>query len=166
MDTQSHPESGRRYPQPARNLITERRFRRQSWWQITFPVLAVALLLVGGVAGLFFMAGMPGVSVMADYSVILLSVPALVAGLFVLIVTVALTYMVMALLRRIPPYTFVAHQYFDKVHDTVGGLMDKITRAVIGFLSILSGVSLFLKRYSEERAAASTGPTEPGPGLD
>jgi hypothetical protein len=152
--------------QAARNPVTEARFRRQSWWQITFPVLAVAILLLGGVVALFFTLGTPGVSVIADYSIILIGLPVLIIGLLVLVVMIALTYLVMILIKRIPPYTFVAHQYFDKVHDSVVGLMDKITRAVIGFLSILSGVSRFLKRYSEERGAGSAGQTKPGSGQD
>lgn len=163
MNSHPQPDSGRRL---TRNPITETRFRRQSWWQITFPVLAVAVLLLGCVIGLFLVVGVPGVSVTADYSVILLSFPTLIIGLVVLILTVALTYLVMILLRRIPPYTFVAHQYVEKVHSAVVGLMNKITGAVIGFLSILSGISLFLKRYSEERASGSTEPTEPGSGLN
>jgi hypothetical protein len=166
MNAQSQPEPGRRFSPTARNPVTEARFRRQSWWQITFPVLAVTALLLGCVIGLFFMAGVPGVSAVADYSIVLLSLPTIIIGLVLLVVTVALTYLVMILLRRIPPYTFVAHQYFDRVHDGVTGLMSKITRAVIGFLSILSGISLFLKRFSEEHAGGSTGPTEPGSGLD
>ncbi len=166
MEAQSQPKSGQRFSPTARNPKTEARFRRQSWWQITFPVLVVTILLFGCVAGLFFMTGVPGLSVVADYSVILLSLPTIIIGLIVLIVTVALIYLVMILLRRIPPYTFVAHQYFDKVHDTVVGFTKKITGAVIGFLSVLSGISLFLKRYSEEHAAGSRGPTEPGSGLD
>lgn len=166
MNAQSQPESGRRFSRTARNPVTEARFRRQSWWQITFPVVAVAILLVGCIVGLFFMTGAPGVSTVADYSVILLSFPAIIMCLVVLVVTVALTVLVMILLRRIPPYTFVAHQYFGRVHDAVAGLMGKITGAVIGFLSIVSGISLFLKRYSEEHAAGSNGPTEPGSGLD
>jgi hypothetical protein len=165
-DMNAQPESGRRFSPTARNPVTEARFKRQSWWQITFPVVAVTILLLGCVVGLFFMAGAPGVSVIADYSVILLSFPAVIIGLVVLVVTVALTYLVMVLLRRIPPYTFVAHRYFDSVHNKVASLMDKITGAVIGFLSILSGISLFLKRFSEEQTARSTKPTEPGSGLD
>ncbi len=166
MDAQTQPVSGRRSPSKPRNPKTEALFRRQSWWQITFPVLAVAILLLGCVAGLFFLTGQPGVSVVADYSVILLSLPTIIVGLIVLVVTVALTYLILILLRRIPPYTYIAHKYFDKAHDTVVGIMNKITGAVIGFLSILSGISLFLKRYSEEHATGPSGPPEPGAGLD
>lgn len=166
MDTQYQTKPGRRFSLTARNPKTEARFRRQSWWQITFPVLAITILLFGCVAGLFFMSGTSGVSVVADYSVILLSLPTIIVGLIILILTVALTYVIMLLLQRIPPYTFVAHQYFDKVHDAVVGVMNKVTGAVIGFLSILSGISLFLKRYSEEHAPGPSGPPEPGSGLD
>ncbi len=159
-------KSANNEPQATRNPVTEARFRRQSWWQITFPVLAVTVLLLAGVVGLFLMSGTPGFSIMADYSVILVSLPALVAGLVLLIVMVVLTYLVMILIRRIPPYTYVAHQYFGSIHDTVVGLMDKLTRAVIGFLSIISGVSRFLKRYSDERAAGSAEQAEPGSGVN
>ncbi len=166
MNAQSQPKSGRRFSPTARNPKTEARFRRQSWWQITFPVLAVTILLLGCVAALFLVTGVPGTSVVADYSVILLGLPTIIVGLIVLVVMVTLTYLVMILLQRIPPYTFVAHQYFDKAHGAVVGFMDKITGAVIGFLSVLSGISLFLKQYSEERTVGSSGPTEPGAGLD
>src|SRR5512138_2678207 len=98
MDVQSQPKPGPRFSPTARNPKTEARFRRQSWWQITFPVLAVTVLVLGCVVGLFFMTGTPGVSVIADYSVILLSLPVLVIGLIALVVTIALTYLAMVLL--------------------------------------------------------------------
>jgi hypothetical protein len=150
----------------ARNPKTEARFKRQSWWQITFPVLMVALLLLGSVAALFYFTGIPGTSVTADYSVIVLSIPMLVLGLVVLGIIAALTYLVMLLIQRIPPYTFVLHGYFGQARDTVVGLMGKITGALISFLSILSGISLFLKQYTSGAGTGKpTGPTEPGAGL-
>jgi hypothetical protein len=129
-------------------------------------VLLVAILMVGCIAGLFTMTRQPGLSIVADYSVILLSLPVLFIGLMVLLVTVIFTYLVMVLLGRIPPYTFVAYRYVDKVHRAVVGFMNTITGAVIGILSVISGVSLFLKRFSEEHAAGPSGPPEQGAGLD
>ena len=169
MNTQSQPDSRPHFSPAARNPKTEARFRNDSWWQITFPVLAVTVLLFGCVVGLFLLSGIPGVSIVADYSVILLSFPIIVIGLIGLALIAALTYLIMILLQRIPPYAFVAHQYFDRVHGTVTGLMNKITGAMIGFMSLMSGISLFLKQYSsahDNASERSTGPTEPGAGLD
>ncbi|MBN1428617.1 MAG: hypothetical protein JXB07_09530 [Anaerolineae bacterium] len=169
MDAQSQARSRHHSSLKACNPKTTARFKRQAWWQITFPVLAVAVLLLGGLGALFFLVGTPGVSVTADYSIILLSIPMLVLGLVILVIIAASTYLVMLLIRLIPPYTFVAHGYFQKTRDVIVGFMGKITGALIGLLSLISGISLFLKQYTnvaDSRQESSSGPIEPGAGLD
>lgn len=162
------PESYHRLPPTARNPKTAARFRRESWWQITFPVLVVAVLMLGCAAATFVLSGSAGVSIVADYSLILLSVPTLIVGLIVLVITVAITYVIMLLLRHIPPYAFIAQQHVQNARDGVVSFMGKITGAMIGFLSVLSGIGLFLKQVgimADNHADGSSGPTEPGSGL-
>ncbi|MBN1312106.1 MAG: hypothetical protein JXB30_11870 [Anaerolineae bacterium] len=169
MDTQSQPDFRQRPSLQARNLKTAARFKREAWWQITFPVIAAAFLLIGGMVALFYLTGASGISTIADYSVILLSIPALIIGLVVLVVTIVLIGLVMLLIQRIPPYTFVVQGYFEKIHNGVVGFIGKITGALISILSIISGISLFLKQQagtSNNNNESASGPTEPGAGPD
>ena len=165
MNAQSQPDFSPRPSLKARNLKTAARFKRQAWWQITFPVIAVAVLLFSGVIALFYLTGPSGVSTTADFSIILLSIPTLIIGLIVLVVFIVFTYLAMLLIQRIPPYAFVAQGYFEKVRNGVVGFMGKITGALIGFLSIISGMSLFLKHYADSysnSSESSSDPTESG----
>ena len=128
-----------------RNPETLARFRRQTWWQITFPMIVVVVLLLSGVAGLFFWRGAGGVSVVADYSMILLILPLLVVGLIAFAVMIGLIYLVMQAMRLIPPYTYVAHKATFSVRDHVVSIANRITSFVIGIRSFLDGIGHYLK---------------------
>jgi hypothetical protein len=72
---------------PEVNTETVARFRRQAWWQITFPVLAVTLLAVAGVVLLIVLGGPAAVSIVADYSLWLL----IALGMVIAVVPLAIT---------------------------------------------------------------------------
>lgn len=129
----------------ARNPKTLARFRRESWWQITFPMILVTIILLGGVAGLFFWRGASGVSVVADYSMILMLIPLLVLGLVALGIVVGLIYLVMQAMNLIPPYTYVAQKATFSLRDHVVNIANRITQFVIGIRSFLDGIGHFVK---------------------
>jgi len=144
----------------ARNPRTLARFRRQSWWQITFPMIVLVLVLLGGVAGLFFWQGNSGVSVVADYSLILMILPLLVVGLIGFGVVIGLIYLVILAMKFIPPYTYIAHQKTFDVRDRVSSIANRITGVIIAIRSTLDG---FI-RYLKERGFLSEVPQDATPG--
>lgn len=143
-----------------RNPKTLARFRRQTWWQITFPMIVIVLVLLGGVAGLFSWRGPGGVSVVADYSIILMIIPLLFVGLIGLGVMIGLIYLVIQAIRLIPPYTYVAHKATFTVRDQVVSVANRITNFVIGIRSFLDGIV----RYLKERGFLPDIPQDATPG--
>lgn len=128
-----------------RNPKTMARFRRETWWQITFPMIVVVVVLLGGVAGLFFWRGTGGVSVVADYSMILLLIPLLFLGIIGFAIMIGLIYLVGQAMHLIPPYTYVAQKATFSVRDQVVSIARRITNFVIGIRSFLDGIGNFLK---------------------
>lgn len=128
----------------ARNPETLARFRRETWWQITFPMLVLTLLLLGGVVALVFWQGAGGASVVADFSLALLILPLLVLGLLALGLIVGLIYLVMVAIEKLPRYTYVAHQKTFMARDFVVGAANKITGVIISVRAIFDGILRFL----------------------
>jgi hypothetical protein len=128
----------------ARNPKTLAKFRRESWWQITFPMLVLVLLLLGGIVGLFFWQGKVGVAVVADYSLILLILPMLVVGLIALAAVIGLVYVVGLALHWLPPYAYIAHKKTFDVRDRVVGIANRITGMIITVRSVFDGFWHFL----------------------
>ncbi len=127
------------------NPETLARFRRESWWQITFPVLFVAALGVAGVVLLIVYGGPAGVSIVADYSLLLLIIPWLIAGLLVLAAFAGLIYLSSKLIRSTPPYTYAAQKAMHRVYTWVDRQMNRIAGVVIFIRSLLVGLEVYLK---------------------
>jgi hypothetical protein len=135
-------------PPTARNPATEARFRRESWWQIVFPVVLVGVISLGVVVflGILAFSGNGGeASVVADFTLILLILLSLVGVVILLALVIALAYGITLLVRGIPPYTFVAHQSVDKVYKTTNDISNKIAGVIISIRGFLAGIKLFLE---------------------
>jgi hypothetical protein len=138
-------------PPTARNPATTARFRRESWWQIIFPVVLVGTISLGVVVflGIMAFAGEPGselpASVVADFTLILLILLALVGGLILLALVIAVWYGVTYVVRAIPPYTFVAQQSVDKVYQATNNVSNKIAGVIISIRGFFLGIKLFLE---------------------
>jgi hypothetical protein len=135
-------------PPTARNPATTARFRRESWWQIIFPVVLVGIISLGIVVFLGIMAftGETGeTSVVADFTLILLIILALVGVLILLALVIALWYGVTYVVRAIPPYTFIAQQSIDKVYQTTNDVSNKIAGVLISIRGFFAGIKLFLE---------------------
>ncbi len=159
MSTHSHPDPAQGLPEKPRNPETTARFKRETWWQITFPVLVVAILSVGAVALLFHLSGEQGTAVVADYSLILIIIPTLLLGLLAVLLIGGSIYVVMQLMAWIPPRTYAVQKVMDTVHKRVDKVTDGIASVVIAVRSALIGINLFL----QQRAAASEPSATPSP---
>jgi hypothetical protein len=137
--------------------VTTARFRRESWWQIYFPVLAVALLSLAAVVLLAVLgSGNGAVSVVGDYSLILIIIPALLGGALLLALLIALVAGVIWLILRLPPYANVAQQSMQTVYRKVDQVCNRIAGAVIAVRSAIIGLETYLK----QRASESSGPPD------
>jgi hypothetical protein len=115
-------------PPPRRE--SQVRHRRESFWQITLPMLA-AVLVMGLAFALVVMAGPAGISGVADVSLALLSIPLLLLCLVPLALVIGLLVGVIYLLRTTPRYTEVAQDYSARAAQIVDSAMKRVTDAII-----------------------------------
>jgi membrane protein implicated in regulation of membrane protease activity len=106
---------------------TLRNHRRQRFWQIFFPFLVVAVLLLA--AGVF--AALGGARVWADVSLIWLVVPLLIFALLFLALLVGMIYLVARLTRGVPPITAKAQFYGRRISGGVRGAADKAVQPIL-----------------------------------
>lgn len=160
---------GSRTVPKARNPRTTAKFRREAWWQITFPMIVVTVLLLGCVVGLAFLGGSQPVSVVADYSLILLSIPALVLGLVALAVPIGLIYLIMLAMRYIPPYTFIAQKGMFAVQSKVQEIANSITGFIIGIRAVIGGIISYIREKGfipESDQTKTEAAAEPAPRVE
>lgn len=165
MSDNSLSEEARQGQPTKRNPVTTKRFRRESWWQITFPVLVTALVSLASVALIYILSGKAGVSVAADFSLILVILLNLLLGAFVLALVIGLLYLLLRLLNLLPPYANTAQETMQKVHSKVDQVTDKIAARVITIRSLIVGINVYLKSQGvipDEQTTSGSGPgTDP-----
>jgi len=127
-----------------------KRFKREAWWQITFPVLLLALLSLGAVVylGIRSFGGGSGepASILADFSLGLLILLWLIGGLILLAIAVGLIYLMTLLIQKTPPYTAGAQRIARMVYSKVDEWTDKIAGVAITARATLAGLEYFLKK--------------------
>ena len=102
---QPEPKPSRIRPEP--NPVTIAAHRRQVLWQITLPVTVVVALVLLAVVGVV-LAGIRGsgeTSLWADISVIWLIIPMLFLTIIFIVATAAMVYLLVQVLRNLPPYS-------------------------------------------------------------
>ncbi len=146
MSEKIQTEADRPKAPTERNPVTAAQFRREGWWQITFPVVMVVLLSVLALVLIGVLGGPGTASVVADYSLGLLIILALIAGLLVLLLAFGAIYLVSLLIQKTPPYTYVAQKAIQRVYEWVDRLMNRIANVIILVRSTLAGLKHYLKQ--------------------
>src|SRR5574341_2520524 len=131
-----------------RPLPSTLRFRRQSFWQIIFPVIVVALLALGAVVALYLVTGKTGTSVVADFSLILVILPACLLVVVFLVINVALIVLLRLMITRIPRYTNAAQRKMQGTHVGVDSFANKLTSGVLSALAVLRVMGSVVDRWS------------------
>lgn len=139
------------------------RFRREAWWQVTFPVVAAAVLALAAVVLVLALGGGQAASVIADYSLILLILANAVLGLILLAMLGGLIYLITALLRATPPYTNAAQQFAERIYHWVDKQSDRIAHVVIVVRSTAVGISTYLRRQGIIPDSDKAGDSSKGP---
>lgn len=98
--------------------------------QITLPFI-IGVLVCVALSMLTFFAGSDQASVLADVSIIWLTVPLLFIALLVLVVLGGLLYGVITLIRVLPPAARKAQVFVANLHITVRKLGDSLVAPVI-----------------------------------
>ena len=88
-----------------RNPDTHAKHRREVFWQIVVP-LGVGILFVIALAGGLIVFEVGDASLWADISLIWLIMPVLLMALIPLALLLAMIYLLVIILRDLPPYAF------------------------------------------------------------
>lgn len=108
-----------------RNPITRQRHRREVFWQITFPIILICLVILI-LAVLTVGLSADSASTWADISLIYMIVPALLFTLLTMIFLAAGVYLTIKLLHILPFYFYKGHNWFLLVNLRVGSLGDRL----------------------------------------
>jgi len=158
MATDSATQTKPKQRPTERNPITTARFRRQSWWQVIFPIVAATLLMAGLVIWLYLGTGASGASIVADYVLILLLIALFLFGLPFVFILFWLSTQVGRGIQGLPPYANSFQQTMRRVHSTVDRWTNRIAGGVITVRSVLGGINSYLKQRGDEHGASADAP--------
>lgn len=134
---------------PPRNPHTHRLHRRETFWQISFPLILGALVMLGlAVWAVLTATGSGSVNQAAAASLIFLLIPAMFAALFFLAILGALAYLVILINDKLPPYMRQAQDFFTRLQDLIRLAADKLVEPVLRAQSGLAA----LKTMRQETA--------------
>lgn len=130
---------------PEPNPVTTQAHRRQTFWQIKFPlILGLVLVLLAG-AGVIWAAVSDGgdVSRWSDISVMWLVAPMLLLTVIMIAMTAGLVYMFSRMLPVLPRYSHLLLSYFVLVSRQVKGLSDMVVEPFLRAHSLTASVRAF-----------------------
>jgi hypothetical protein len=133
-------------PKRERNPKTHQDHKRETFWQITFPlILGVVIVLVLGV--LAVVAGLESgpLAQAADAALIFLIIPLMLITLILGIITAAVAYGVVKLNSTLPFYAKQAHDAFERVRQQVQIGSDKAVAPILQIQSFFASLKA-LKR--------------------
>ena len=133
-----------------RNPITHQRHRREVFWQITFPILVISvilLLLAVMATGL----SAEKASTWADISIIWMIIPALIFSLLTMILLAALVYLTIKLLHILPFYFFKGHNWFLLVNVRIGRIDDRLAEPFVRLRAWKAGAGALGRQVRRNR---------------
>jgi hypothetical protein len=131
------------------NLPSYQQHKRQSFWQVLFPVLLGGLVVLAGLAFLILTAtkGDPAgqLSGWADTSLVWMLLPVLGLGLVAVVLLGALIYLMGRLLKILPIYTALVQRYFAIGESWVKNLVARGIKPVLTAKGYQAGAGQLLK---------------------
>jgi hypothetical protein len=126
-------------------LKTSRRHRRETWWQVTFPLLIglVGVLILSVVTS---SVSSVDVSRLAKMAVIWLLIPALVLSVIFFVILVGLIYVLVRLIAIIPHYSYRVQYQFARVGSKSEQICNLVSEPIIRIRSFRAGLRVLRKR--------------------
>ncbi len=125
---------------PSRNPVTEQAHRKETFRQITLPLLLGVLAILGlAVWAVLVASGGGNVSQAADASLIFLIIPTFVMAFILLAVLFGLVYGMARFLKLLPPKFFTLQGFFYRIQDSVEKAADKAVEPALRMKSAGAG---------------------------
>ena len=113
--------------------------------QISLPLLVGALIFVGLAVGVNFGTN-EAVGQWARIAMILLAIPAVILALITLVVLVAFIYLAARLTGLIPPYAFLAQEFFVRVAQVSRQAADKVVEPILRLNAFTAGLGALRRK--------------------
>jgi hypothetical protein len=126
------------------------RHRRESFWQIVFPVVFTSLIFIGLVVAMVLLArpeSAGAISIVADYATIMVILPGCAIGFIIAALFAGMIYGVSWVHNKIPPYTAKAQHGAKVVYRSVEKVTDTISSVSLGILAVLGGLANSLEKW-------------------
>jgi sterol desaturase/sphingolipid hydroxylase (fatty acid hydroxylase superfamily) len=133
-----------------RNPITHQRHRREVFWQITFPILVISLVLLL-LAVMATGLSSEKASTWADISIIWMIIPALIFSLLAMIILAALVYLTLRLLHILPFYFFKGHNWFLLVNVRLAHIEDNLAEPFLRLRAWKAGAGALGRQVRRNR---------------
>ena len=116
-----------------RNPQTHAKHRRESFWQITFPLIIGILVILAAVVGIIISATQPTTELRrwADLSLMWMILPSLFFAFLILVILIGLVYGISVLSGAVPRYAAIALFYMQVVEGKVRQISDKLAEPFI-----------------------------------
>ena len=126
---------------PPRNPHTHQLHRRETFWQITFPLIIGGLVILGlAVWAVVTAAGGGNVNHAASASLIFMIIPTMFMALIVLVILAGLAYLVIEINRGLPPVMRKIQDFFVRVREGARTLSDKLVEPILRAQSGIAGI--------------------------
>jgi flagellar basal body-associated protein FliL len=133
---------------PYENHASYRKHRKQAWLQIYVPILIIIILgfAMAFVMGSSAMKGQGDSQRWAAISTIWLVVPILIFSLVVIALLVSGIYLMMRLLKLIPPYSAKAQYLVNQTVQKTRYYADQSVKPVLFVEGVLASIKVFFRR--------------------
>ncbi len=141
-------DSQNRATRMERNPKTFSTHRRETFWQITLPLLIGILLILAAVGTIIFSATQPVTDVerWAGVSLMWLILPSLFIALLVLAILAGLIYAIVFLTGHIPKYTLIVQLYLEQARNKISQLANMSVEPILRMSAVWAAI-----RYATER---------------
>lgn len=142
VENQLPPREPKPLPEP--NPVTRKAYRRQSFWQITFPFLLALLILLALVVGTIWAAagGVGELTRWMDISVIWLLSPQLFFALISLAFLCVMVFLLAKIIAVLPRYTRLVQDYILLTQQVVRSYSDKVAEPVLKIRSLKASADM------------------------
>lgn len=144
----NHSPLVKRKSLPAPNPATQAAHRREISIQVTLP-LVIALLVFIGVGIWLVWAGVGTVERWAQIAMIFILLIAFILGLVLMGIVIGLLFLIIQVMRVIPPYTRLAQDAITKINQRVKTGADISIRPILELQKFLAVMDVLLGRQKK-----------------
>ncbi|MBL7162238.1 MAG: hypothetical protein ISS57_06505 [Anaerolineales bacterium] len=138
--------------EPSRNPLTKQTHRKETFWQIAFPLILGVIAILGlAVCTVMVASGGGNVSQAADASLIFLIIPTIVMAFILLAVLGGLIYGMARFLRFLPPKFFTLQGFFCHIQAGVKKAADKAVEPALRMKSAGAGWRTFKSELTSRK---------------